>query len=146
MLLWIAVYTQAWIDTADGVGIKDYHAIERWQSQAAAAGSDLSNPTIHSKDEEDSNACSRLPSWKHDGIENESSISQVTVNKETLKSDSRGADRIKQAVVDYVASLLSPLYKARKLDKDGYKAIMKTSATKVIFSHQFFGSPFYLLN
>ncbi|XP_020235794.1 lysine-specific histone demethylase 1 homolog 3 isoform X2 [Cajanus cajan] len=127
-----SIYTKAWIDTAGGVAIKDHHAIERWQSQAAAADSYFSNPTIHLKDEEDSNACSKLPSWKRDGIANESSISQVTVNKESLKSHPRGADHIKQAVVDYVASLLMPLYKARKLDKDGYKAIMKKSATKVM--------------
>ncbi|TKY57657.1 Lysine-specific histone demethylase 1-like 3 [Spatholobus suberectus] len=127
-----SIYTKAWIDTAGGVAIKDCHAIERWQSQAAAADSYFSNPTIHLKDEEDSNACSKPPSWKHDGIANESSISQVTVNKEAVKSHSRGADHIKLAVVDYVASLLMPLYKARKLDKDGYKAIMKKSATKVM--------------
>ncbi|KAE9588351.1 hypothetical protein Lal_00002955 [Lupinus albus] len=128
-----SIYTKAWIDTAGGVGIKDSDAIDRWQSQAAAADSYFSNPSISLKDEEDSNGCSRLPSWKHDGMANESSISQVTVNKETLKSHhSRGADLIKQAVVDYVGSLLMPLYKARKLDKDGYKAIMKKSATKVM--------------
>ncbi|XP_061350780.1 lysine-specific histone demethylase 1 homolog 3-like isoform X2 [Gastrolobium bilobum] len=127
-----SIYTKAWIDSDDGVGIKDYHAIERWQSQAAAVDSDFSNPTIHLKVEEDSNACSRLPSWKHDGMANESSISQVTVNKENLKVHPRGADHIKQAVVDYVASLLMPLYKARKLDKNGYKSIMKRSATKVM--------------
>lgn len=127
-----SLYTKAWIDTTSGVGIKDYHAIERWQSQAAAADSYFSNPTIHLKDEEESNACSRLPSWKRDCMANESSVSQVTVNREASKCHSRGADRIKQAVVDYVASLLMPLYKARKLDKDGYKAIMKKSATKVM--------------
>lgn len=141
-----SIYTKAWIDAAEGVGMKDYHAIERWQSQAAAAHSDSSNPTIHLKDEEDSNACSRLPSWKQDGMANESSISQVTVNKEISKCHSQGVEHIKQAVVDYVASLLIPLYKTRKLNKDGYKAIMKKSTTKVIFSHQFFASPFYLLS
>ncbi|XP_061349957.1 lysine-specific histone demethylase 1 homolog 3-like [Gastrolobium bilobum] len=127
-----SMYTKAWIDTDGCAGIKDYHAIERWQSQAAAADSFFSNTTLHLKDEEDSNACSRLPSWKRDGMANESSVSQVTVNKDTLKSHSRGADHIKHAVIDYVASLLMPLYKARKLDKDGYKAIMKKSATKVM--------------
>jgi hypothetical protein len=129
------LYTKAWIDTAgDGV-VKDHLAIERWQDQAAEADSYFSNQSIHLKDEEDSNAYSRLPSWKHDGVANESSVSQVTVNKEEAsKGHSRGAaDHIKQAVVDYVGSLLLPLYKARKLDKDGYKAIMKKSATKVIF-------------
>ncbi|XP_028765320.1 lysine-specific histone demethylase 1 homolog 3 [Neltuma alba] len=127
-----SLYTKAWIDTTSGVGIKDYHAIERWQSQAAAADSYFSNPSIHLKDEEESNACSRLPSWKRDCMANESSVSQVTVNRDASKCHTRGADRIKQAVVDYVASLLMPLYKARKLDKDGYKSIMKKSATKVM--------------
>ncbi|XP_019458079.1 PREDICTED: lysine-specific histone demethylase 1 homolog 3-like isoform X2 [Lupinus angustifolius] len=127
-----SIYTKAWIDTGSGVGIKDSDAIDRWQSQAAAADSYFSNPSINLKDEEDSNVCSRLPIWKHDGMANESSISQVTVNMEALKSHSRGTDHIKQAVVDYVGSLLMPLYKARKLDKDGYKAIMKKSATKVM--------------
>ncbi|XP_004499223.1 lysine-specific histone demethylase 1 homolog 3 isoform X2 [Cicer arietinum] len=126
------LYTKAWIDTAGGGAVKDHLAIERWQSQAAEADSYFSNPTIHLKDEEDSNAYSRLPSWNHDGVANESSVSQVTVNKDAFKGHSRGADHIKQAVVDYVGSLLLPLYKARKLDKDGYKAIMKKSATKVM--------------
>ncbi|KAJ7957832.1 Lysine-specific histone demethylase 1-1-like protein [Quillaja saponaria] len=128
-----SIYTKAWIDAAGDVGLKDYqyHAIERWQSQAAAADSDCFQPPMHVKDEEDSNTCSRVPTWKRDGIANESSISQVTVYKEALKGHPRG-DHIKQAVVDYVASLLMPLYKARKLSKDGYKAIMKKSATKVM--------------
>lgn len=128
-----SIYTKAWIDTTGDMGIKDYQTIERWQSQAAAADSDFSNPSIHLKDEEESNICSRVPSWKRDGMANDSSISQVTVNKEALKSHPRGADHIKQAVVDYVASLLMPLYKARKLNRDNYKAIMKKSATKVTF-------------
>lgn len=137
------MYTKAWIDSAGGMVVKDHLAIERWQSQAAAADSYFSNPDL--KDEEDSNY-SRIPSLKHDVMANESSISQVTVNKESLKSHSRGADHIKQAVVDYVASLLMPLYKARKLDKDGYKAIMKKSATKVVFIFHLFASHLYLLN
>ncbi|XWS25862.1 hypothetical protein CRYUN_Cryun27aG0103800 [Craigia yunnanensis] len=127
-----SIFTRAWVDTAGSGGIKDYHAIERWQSQAAAADPDFFHPTMHFKDEEDSNTSSRQPTWKHDGRPNESSISQVTVNKEQFKIHPRGADRIKQAVVDYVASLLMPLYKARKIDKEGYKSIMKKTATKVM--------------
>ncbi|KAJ7966831.1 Lysine-specific histone demethylase 1-1-like protein [Quillaja saponaria] len=127
-----SIYTKAWIDAAGDVGLKDYHAIERWQSQAAVADSDCFRPAMHVKDEEDSNTCSRVPTWKCDGIANESSISQVTVNKESLNGYPKGADHIKQAVVDYVASLLMPLYKSKELDKDGYKAIMKKSATKVM--------------
>ncbi|XP_021284101.1 lysine-specific histone demethylase 1 homolog 3 isoform X1 [Herrania umbratica] len=127
-----SIFTKAWVDTAGSGGIKDYHAIERWQSQAAAADLDFFHPTMHVKDEEDSYASSRQPTWKHDGRANESSISQITVNKERFKNHPRGADRIKQAVVDYVASLLMPLYKARKIDKEGYKSIMKKTATKVM--------------
>ncbi|GMI78551.1 LSD1-like 3 [Hibiscus trionum] len=126
-----SIFTKAWVDTAGSGGIKDYHAIERWQSQAAAADPDFFHPT-NFKDEEDSNTSSRQPTWKHDGRANESSISQVSVNKERFENHPRGADRIKQAVVDYVASLLMPLYKARKIDKEGYKSIMKKTATKVM--------------
>lgn len=139
-----SIYTKAWVDTAGSVGIKDCHAIDRWQSQAAAADSEFFRSTVNMKDEEDSDTSSRLPTWKHDRLANESSVSQVTVNKESVKNLSRGADRIKQAVVDYVASLLMPLYKARKIDKEGYKSIMKKTATKVTsFSSSLF-SPFLL--
>ncbi|OMO75320.1 Amine oxidase [Corchorus olitorius] len=127
-----SIFTTAWVDTAGTGGIKDYHAIERWQSQAAAADPDFFNPSMHVKDEEDSTTSSRQPTWKQDVRANESSISQVTVNKERIKNNPRGADRIKQAVVDYVASLLMPLYKAKKVDKEGYKSIMKKTATKVM--------------
>ncbi|XP_022997010.1 lysine-specific histone demethylase 1 homolog 3-like [Cucurbita maxima] len=118
-----SIYTKAWVDTAGSVGMKDYHAIERWRTQAAAA---------HVDDEEDSNTNWNNPTWNRDQVANESSISQVTISKEPIRNHQHGADRIKQAVVDYVASLLMPLYKARKIDKDGYKSIMKKSATKVM--------------
>lgn len=55
-----SLYTKAWIDSADGEGIKEYHAIERLQSQVAADGSDFPDPAIHLNQEEDSNAYSRL--------------------------------------------------------------------------------------
>ncbi|KAA3464415.1 lysine-specific histone demethylase 1-like protein 3-like [Gossypium australe] len=126
-----SIFTKAWVDNAGSEGIKDCHAIERWQSQAAAADPDFFHPT-NFKDEEDSNASSRQTTWKHDGRANESSISQVSVNKERFENHPHGTDRIKQAVVDYVASLLMPLYKARKIDKEGYKSIMKKTATKVM--------------
>lgn len=127
-----SLFTKAWVDSAGSVGIKDYHAIERWQSQAAAADSDFYQSTRHIRDEEDSNTISQPPTWKHDRQANESSVSHVTVNKELVKNQPRGAENIKQAVVDYVGSLLMPLYKARKIDKEGYKSIMKKSATKVM--------------
>lgn len=126
-----SIFTKAWVDSAGSEGIKDYSAIDRWQSQAAAADSDFYQRTMHIMDEEDSNMSSKPSIQKH-GLANESSVSQVTVNKELVGNQPRGAENIKQAVVDYVASLLMPLYKARKIDKEGYKSIMKKTATKVM--------------
>ncbi|KAH6796289.1 hypothetical protein C2S51_037275 [Perilla frutescens var. frutescens] len=127
-----SILTKAWVDNAGSIGIKDYSAIERWQCQAAAASSGFSHGTMHITDEEDSNMSLKLHDWKHDAPANESSASQVTINKESKGNQPRGAERIKQSVVDYVASLLMPLYKARKIDREGYKSIMKKTATKVM--------------
>lgn len=126
-----SILTKAWVDNAGSIGIKDYSAIERWQCQAAAASSGFSHGTMHVTDEEDSNMSSKLHKWKHEAPANESSASQVTISKESKGNQPRGAERIKQSVVDYVASLLMPLYKARKIDREGYKSIMKKTATKV---------------
>ncbi|KAL1194702.1 Lysine-specific histone demethylase 1-like protein [Cardamine amara subsp. amara] len=127
-------FTGAWVDTGGSSdGFKDSQAIDRWQSQAAAADPEFFNRTLHIKDEEDSIACSTgPPSWKHDQRTNECSVSQVTVNKEPHKTRSRSADRLKQGVVDFVASLLMAPYKAKKIDRDVYKSIMKKTATKVM--------------
>ncbi|OWM75006.1 hypothetical protein CDL15_Pgr021357 [Punica granatum] len=128
-----SIFTKAWVDASGSESGKDYHAIERWQSQAAAAGSDFFNSNEHMMDEGDSNMISRpAATWRNDGIANESSVSPGTVNKGPKDNQLRGPDKIKQAVVDYVASLLMPLYKARKIDRDGYKSIMKKTATKVM--------------
>ncbi|XP_024967035.1 lysine-specific histone demethylase 1 homolog 3 [Cynara cardunculus var. scolymus] len=126
------IFTKAWVDSAGSEGIKDHNAIERWQSQAAAADSDFFHRSMHVMDEEDSNMNLKPSIRRHDGLANESSASQVTVNRELVGNQPRGVDNIKQAVVDYVASLLMPLYKARKIDKEGYKSIMKKTATKVM--------------
>lgn len=128
-----SVFTGAWVDTGGSSdGVKDYNAIDRWQSQAAAADPEFFNRALHMKDEEGSMACSTgPPSWKHDQPANEGSMSQVTVNKEPRKSHIRGADRLKQGVVDFVASLLMTPYRAKKIDRDVYKSIMKKTATKV---------------
>jgi len=125
--------TGAWVDTGGSSdGFKDSQAIDRWQSQAAAADPEFFNRTLHIKDEEDSIACSTgPPSWKHDQRANECSVSQVTVNKEPHKNHIRSADRLKQGVVDFVASLLMAPYRAKKIDRDVYKSIMKKTATKV---------------
>ncbi|KAI3464875.1 hypothetical protein Pfo_021538 [Paulownia fortunei] len=127
-----SILTKAWVDSAGSIGIKDYNAIERWQCQAAAASSGFSHGTMHITDEEDSNMSTKLHKRKHDAPANESSASQVTINKVSKGNQPRGAERIKQSVVDYVASLLMPLYKARKIDREGYKSIMKKTATKVM--------------
>uniref|UniRef100_A0A7N0UY71 SWIRM domain-containing protein n=1 Tax=Kalanchoe fedtschenkoi TaxID=63787 RepID=A0A7N0UY71_KALFE len=125
------LFTKAWVDGAGSEGLKDFHAIERWQSQAAAADANFYQQAMHEKDEEDSNATSRSAPANHGGRANEGSVSQVTVNKH-LENMPKGVEHIKQAVVDYVASLLMPLYRARKIDRDGYKAIMKKTAAKVM--------------
>ncbi|XAR61684.1 N(1)-acetylpolyamine oxidase [Bertholletia excelsa] len=127
-----SIFTKAWVDADGSNGVKDYNAIDRWQSQAAAADSDFFHRTMQIRDEEDSNISFKLPSRKPEQLPNESSVSQVTINKELVANQSRGPERIKQAVVDYVASLLMPLYKAKKIDKEGYKSIMKKTATKVM--------------
>ncbi|KAK4768686.1 hypothetical protein SAY87_003827 [Trapa incisa] len=128
-----SIFTKAWVDASGSECGKDYHAIERWQSQAAAAESDFYNSNIHLMDEGDSTTVSlSAATWRSDIIANESSVSQVTLNQDSKDNQQRGAEKIKHAVVDYVASLLMPLYKARKIDKDGYKSIMKKTATKVM--------------
>lgn len=123
--------TKAWVDTdtAGSGEVKDYLAIERWQSQAMDADVDFYN-RLHLRDEEDSNRDFRPPPVKNERHTEGSSASQVE-NKLSADGHPRGVEHIKQGVVDYVASLLMPLYKTRKIDKDGYKAIMKKTATKV---------------
>lgn len=126
-----SIFTKAWVDTTGSV--KDYHAIERWQSQAAAVDFDLTHATTHIRDEEDSSKISGPPASQFGGhVANETSFSHTKMNKDLVRNRSRGAEQIKQAVVDYVASLLMPLYKAKKIDKEGYKSIMKKTATKVM--------------
>lgn len=127
-----SIFTKAWVDGCGSDGIKDYNAIDRWQSQAAAAESDFYHQNIVIRDEEDSNIKLKPHLDRHKRVVNESSVSQVTVNKDLVGDKPKGAERIKQAVVDFVASLLMPLYKAKKIDRDGYKSIMKKTATKVM--------------
>ncbi|XP_077231500.1 lysine-specific histone demethylase 1 homolog 3-like [Tasmannia lanceolata] len=124
--------TKAWVDSAGSGGVKDYHAIELWQAQAADADAEFFHRALHLRDEEDSNNMPRLPLENAERPTEDCFASQVTENKVSVVSQPRGAEHIKQAVVDYVASLLMPLYKARKIDKEGYKSILKKSATKVM--------------
>nr|GEY07704.1 lysine-specific histone demethylase 1 homolog 3-like [Tanacetum cinerariifolium] len=125
------IFTKAWVDSVGSEGLKDHSAIDRWQSQATAADSDFFN-RLHVMDEEDSNINLKQSIRRHDGLANESSALYVNVNREMVHSQPGGVDNIKQSVVDYVPSLLMPLYKARKIDKESYKQIMKKTATKVM--------------
>ncbi|KAI3989115.1 hypothetical protein MKX01_033151 [Papaver californicum] len=124
--------TQAWVDSAGYGGVKDYHDIERWQFQAAAVSSDFYHPMMDVRDEEDSNTTMNIPNQKHEKKVEESSVLKSAANNLMFEKHPRGAEHIKKAVVDYVGSLLMPLYKARKIDKEGYKSIMKKSSTKVM--------------
>ncbi|KAF9622233.1 hypothetical protein IFM89_030275 [Coptis chinensis] len=125
-------FTKAWVDSAGSGGIKDYQDIERWQSQAAAVDPDFYHHTVNIRDEEDSSAVSKPVSRRYAKGTEGSSASQAAENQVLVETQTRGAERFKKAIVDYVASLLMPLYKARKIDKEGYKSIMKKSATKVM--------------
>ena len=136
-----SIFTEAWVDSAGCEGIKDVSAIDRWQSQAAAADAEFYSRTMRIMDEEDSNVNLKPPVKNHDGHANGSSASQVTMSKELVENQPRGPEKIKQAVVDFVASLLMPIYKDKKVDKDGYKSIMKKTATKVDPFFHFFPYP-----
>nr|XP_017257656.1 PREDICTED: lysine-specific histone demethylase 1 homolog 3-like [Daucus carota subsp. sativus] len=127
-----SIFTKAWVDSAGSEGIKDGSAIERWQSQAAAADSEFYSRTMRMMDAEETKINSRPSIMKHEVHASESSTFQVTTGKEMVENRSKGPEKIKQAVVDYVASLLMPLYKAKKFDKDGYKSMMKKATTKVM--------------
>ncbi|RWW81962.1 hypothetical protein BHE74_00009608 [Ensete ventricosum] len=123
--------TKAWIDT-DAVGsggVKDSLAIERWQLQAMDADADFYS-SIHIRDEEDSNNLV-LPALRNQCQTGVDAALQVAENQSSLEHQPRGVNYIKQGVVDYVASLLMPLYRTRKIDREGYKSIMKRTATKV---------------
>ncbi|XP_068646714.1 lysine-specific histone demethylase 1 homolog 3-like [Aristolochia californica] len=122
--------TKAWVDSANSGEGKDYHAIEMWRSQAANADAEFYHETMDVRDEEDSTVVSKLPFKDNERRVEATGASQA--NKVAIDTRSRGAEVIKQAVVDYVASLLMPLYKARKFDKEGYKSILKKSAAKVM--------------
>ncbi|KAG9442909.1 hypothetical protein H6P81_018763 [Aristolochia fimbriata] len=123
-------FTKAWVDSANSGEGKDYHAIEMWRSQAANADAEFYHETMDVRDEEDSTVVSKLPFKDNEGRVGATSASQA--NKAVVDPRPRGAEVTKQAVVDYVASLLMPLYKARKIDKEGYKSILKKSAAKVM--------------
>ncbi|CAA7391296.1 unnamed protein product [Spirodela intermedia] len=123
--------TRAWVDTETlgSAGVKDSLAIERWQSQAMDA--DAQFYPICMKDEEGSNKILDGSVGEYPKP-SDSSGAQPRKCNSSVEGQQRGVDHIKRGVVDYVSSLLMPLYKARKIDKEGYKSIMKKTATKVV--------------
>ncbi|PKU63816.1 lysine-specific histone demethylase 1 homolog 3 [Dendrobium catenatum] len=125
--------TKAWVDTdsASNGAVKDSSAIERWQRQAMDADAEFYN-RFHLRDEEDSNRIQKLQALKQHEPADGMYASHVAENKSSCEGNPRGVEHVKQGVVDYVASLLMPLYKTRKIDKEGYKSIMKKTATKVV--------------
>ncbi|XP_074575155.1 lysine-specific histone demethylase 1 homolog 3-like [Curcuma longa] len=124
--------TRAWVDTdtAGNGGVKDSVAIERWQSQAMDADADFYY-SICMRDEEESNK-EVLPDLRNQCHSEEVAAIQFEENKSLFENQVRGVHHIKQGVVDFVASLLMPLYRTRKIDREGYKSIMKKAATKVM--------------
>nr|GEZ30127.1 lysine-specific histone demethylase 1 homolog 3-like [Tanacetum cinerariifolium] len=87
-----SIFTKAWVDSAGSEGLKDHSAIDRWQSQAAAADSDFFN-RLHVMDEEDTNINLKQSIYRHDGLANESSASQVTMNRELVMKQTTDAEK-----------------------------------------------------
>ncbi|OEL32604.1 Lysine-specific histone demethylase 1-like protein 3 [Dichanthelium oligosanthes] len=117
-------FMRAWVDT-DTIcidGVKDPLAIERWQAQAMEADKEFYS-RIRIPDEEDSTG------QKHTC---RSSASQGADSKPASERQSRGVEHIKQGLVNFIASLLMPLYRGKKIDREGYKTIMRKAVNKII--------------
>jgi hypothetical protein len=115
-------FTKAWVDT-DTIcidGVKDPLAIERWQAQAMEADKEFYS-RICIPDEEDSSSQKQTC---------RSSVSLVAESKPASESHSRGVE-LKQGLVNFIASLLMPLYRGKKIDREGYKTIMRKAVNKV---------------
>jgi hypothetical protein len=112
-------FTKAWVDT-DTIcidGVKDPLAIERWQAQAMEADKEFYS-RIRIQDEDSS---SQKQTWR-------SSASQVTENK--LASEKGGVE-LKQGLMNFISSLLMPLYRGKKIDREGYKTMIRKAVNKV---------------
>ncbi|KAF8727926.1 hypothetical protein HU200_018494 [Digitaria exilis] len=119
---------RAWVDT-DTIcidGVKDPLAIERWQAQAMEADKEFYS-RIRIPDEEDSTGPKQAC---------RSSASQGVDSKPASERQSRGVEHIKQGLVNFIASLLMPLYRGKKIDRDGYKTIMRKAVNKVM-THEY---------
>ncbi|WVZ57448.1 hypothetical protein U9M48_007831 [Paspalum notatum var. saurae] len=117
-------FTRAWVDT-DTIcidGVKDPIAIERWQAQAMEADKEFYS-RIRIPDEED--ASSQRQTCR-------STVSQGGDSKPASERQSRGVEHIKQGLVNFIASLLMPLYREKTIDREGYKTIMRKAVNKII--------------
>jgi hypothetical protein len=43
----------------------------------------------------------------------------------------RGVEHIKQGLINFIGTLLMPLYKSKKIDRETYKTMMRKAVTKV---------------
>ncbi|KAJ1693551.1 hypothetical protein LUZ63_010249 [Rhynchospora breviuscula] len=123
------IFRTAWVDV-DLVrvdGVKDASAIERWLDQSFEAYPEFYSRLCIPEREEPAEAVA-LQNARLGG----SLPSQVADSKKNSEGRAHGVERVKQGILDYVATLLKPLYKTNKLDREGYKAIMKKTVTKVL--------------
>lgn len=126
------IFTKAWVDV-DPVrvdGVKDASAVERWQEQAFEVDTDFYNRLHIPERDEPGEATAALQNAARQG-QGGSVGSQPVDSKKNSEGRSHGVEQIKQGIMEYVATLLKPLYKTNKLDRDGYKAVMKKGVTKV---------------
>jgi hypothetical protein len=116
-------FTRAWVDT-DTIcidGVKDPLAIERWQAQAMEADKEFYS-RIRIPEEEDSSS---------QKLTCKSSASQVAESKPASEGRLRGVEHIKQGLINFIGTLLMPLYKSKKIDREVYKTMMRKAVTKV---------------
>ncbi|VAI63435.1 unnamed protein product [Triticum turgidum subsp. durum] len=117
-------FTRAWVDT-DAVsidGVKHPLAIERWQAQAMEADKEFYSRI-------------RIPMEEDSGSQKQackSSASQVAESKPASEGQSRGVEHIKQGLIAFISTLLMPLYKSKKIDREAYKTMMRKAVTKII--------------
>ncbi|ERN16321.1 hypothetical protein AMTR_s00182p00016710 [Amborella trichopoda] len=127
-------FKKSWVHSTTGSvsGGKDYRATERWQPHPFGADDVVLHSGLHVTDEEDSTKALNHPIVKVEREGQSSCASEAAENKVMLDNQAGGMDQLKQGLVDYVGSLLMPLYKDKKIDKEGYKSILRKSATKVV--------------
>ena len=90
-------------------------------SSMRATSKEISSQRI----EESSSGPALLKSEKHG--DNSIGIVQLT----NLKGGGNKSEDVKQAIMDYVIRLLSPLYKTRRIDKEAFKSMSKKATVKV---------------